>query len=316
MTRSILLLIDIEPDPRKTRGTSGEWAGSQTALPHVEALRRKIEKRSGRPVLFNWFVRADPQVEKSWGRADWFTKACPQIVRTIKEQGDGCGIHPHLWRWDARRGEWYNDFNDPNWTAECLHTAIQAFEEVFGRSPDSCRFGDRWLNQNAVELMRASNIRYDLTIEPGMPDEPVFDDPHATGRLPDYRESPREPFRPSKNNFLIPETGEASGSALWMIPITTTTPAWHVLDRPPYLIKSSRSANLSLRASYVWPHLRSQLSLKTRLPLVIVFRTGDLAKSRCLENFLQTTEQLVQHASLADCDFTVPAKVIARWQAS
>ena len=316
MARSILLLIDIEPDPRKTRGTSGEWAGSQSALLHLEALRSKIEKCSGRRVLFNWFIRADPQIEKSWGRADWFTKACPQIVGTLKEHGDGCGIHPHLWRWDARRGEWFNDFNDPDWTAECLQTSIRAFEEVFGRPPDSCRFGDRWLDQNAVELMRACGIRYDLTIEPGVPDEPVFDDPHATGRLPDYRESPREPFRPSKNNFLHPESGDANGSALWMIPITTTAPVWHMLDRPPYLIKSSRSPNLALRSSYVWPHLRTQLSLITKLPLVIVCRTGDLANSRCLENFLQTTQQLVQHAALADCEFTLPAGIIARWQAS
>lgn len=314
--RSILLLIDIEPDPRKTRGNSGEWEGSHRALPHLEALRRQFETHTRTRVLFNWFIRADPQIQKSYGRADWVAQACPQIVRTIEENGDGCGIHPHLWRWDTRRGEWFNELNDPDWTAECFHSSIQAFGGVFGRSPDLCRFGDRWLNQNAVELMRVSGIRYDLTIEPGLPDEPIFDDPHATGRLPDYRETPREPYRPSRENFLVPESGEVKDSSLWIVPLTTTAPVWRLMRRAPYLIKSSRSPNLLLRSSYVWPHLRAQLNLKTKVPLVIVLRTGDFAKTHLFRNFLQTTQQFLKYPALADCEFTHPANAIAKWQAS
>jgi len=314
-SRPILLLIDVEPDLRKTRGNSREWEGSQKALPQLEALRRQFETHTRRRVLFNWFIRADPQIQKSYGRADWVATACPEIVRTIKESGDACGIHPHLWRWHERRGEWFSELNDPDWTAECLHTSIRAFEEVFGRSPDSCRFGDRWLNQNAVELLRACGIRYDLTIEPGVPEEPVFDDPDATGRLPDYRKAPREPYRPSKENFLVPETGEANDSSLWIVPLTTTAPVWRLRRRSPYLIKVSRPPNVVLASSYVWPHLRVQLNFKTQVPLVIVVRTGDLSKSWCLQNFLQTTQQLAKHPALADCEFTHTANAIAKWQA-
>ena len=313
--RSILLLIDVEPEPRKTRGTAEEWAGSQSALANLQALRRQVEKHTRSPVLFNWFIRADPQIQKSYGRADCVAKACPEIIKTIKEHGDGCGIHPHLWRWDARRGEWFSEFNDRDWTAECLNSSIQAFEKIFGRSPDSCRFGDRWLNQHAVELMHASGIRFDLTVEPGLPDEPVFDDPHATGWLPDYRETPREPYRPSRENFLVAQNGEVNDDSLWMVPVTTTAPLWRLRRHPPYLIKASRAPNLALSSSFVWPHLRDQLNLKSKVPLVIVVRTGDLSKSGCLENFLQTTNHLVKHPALADCEFTHPASAIARWQA-
>ena len=316
MARSILLLIDLEPDPRKTRGSSGEWEGSHKALPHLEALRRQFQKHTHKPVLFNWFIRADPQIEKSWGRADWVVKACPEIVRTIKEHGDGCGIHPHLWRWDARRGEWFNDFNDLAWIAECLHTSIQAFRRVFDHSPELCRFGDRWLNQKTVELMHASGIRYDLTIEPGLPNRRVFDDPYATGRLPDYREAPREPYRPSKENFLVPEFSEVNDSSLWMVPLTTTAAVWHLIRRPPYLIKASHAPNLALRSSNIWPHLREQLNLETKLPLVIVLRTGDLAISQWFRNFSETTQQLVKHPALADFEFTNVDNAIAECQAS
>jgi hypothetical protein len=314
--RSILLLIDIEPDPRKTRGKPGEWDGSQRALPHLEALRRQFEKHTRNRVLFNWFIRADPQIKKSYGRADWVAKACPQVVRTIKEHGDGCGIHPHLWRWDAHRSEWYSELTDPDWTAECLHSSIQGFCRIFDRSPEACRFGDRWLNQNAVELLGDFGIRYDLTIEPGLPDAPVFDDPNATDRLPDYRKAPREPYRPSRENFLVPEAGEVNDNYLWIVPLTTTAPAWRLRRRPPYLIKVSRSPNLSLRSSYVWPHLRRQLNLETKVPLVIVLRTGDFARSQLFQNFIRTTERLVNHPALVNCEFTHPADTIGKWQAT
>lgn len=314
--RSVLLLIDVEPDARKTRGGLGGWEGTRKAQEHLQQFRRQLEDQTKARVEFNWFLRADPQIRKTWGKTDWVAEACPQLLRTIAGAGDYCGIHPHLWRWHERRGEWYNDLNDPEWTAECLHASIEAFRGMFDRPPEACRFGDRWLNQHAVDLMQASGIRYDLTIEPGLPDEVIFDDPYATGRLPDYRGTPREPYQPSPGNFMVPDRGEGTRSSLWMVPLTTTPPAWRLVRRPPYLVKASRSPNLSLRSTYVWPHLRSQLDLVTDVPLTMVVRSGDLATGHYLGNFLQTTRQLATHPALRECEFTNPATAVARWRAS
>lgn len=314
--RSVLLLIDLEPNARKTHGGLGGWEGSLRAMAHVQSLRRQLEDQTRVRVEFNWFLRLDPQVRKTWGKADWVAEACPQLLRTIEDHGDYCGIHPHLWRWNPRRGEWFNELNDPEWTAECLHTAIEAFRGMFCRPPEACRFGDRWLNQKAVDLMHAAGIRYDLTIEPGLPDEPIFDDPHATGWLPDYRGTPREPYQPSPENFMVPAPPEANGNLMWMVPLTTTPPAWRLMRRPPYLLKASRPPNLSLRSTYVWPHLRTQLNLVTDVPLTMVLRSGDLMTGHFLENFVQTTRQLVKHPALPGCEFTNPATAVAKWRAS
>ena len=314
--RSVLFLIDVEPDARKTCGGSGGWEGSQKALGYLQDFRRQLEDQTRARVEFNWFLRADPQIRKTWGKTDQVADACPQLLGMIADQGDCCGIHPHLWRWNERRGEWFNDLNDPEWTAECLHTSIEAFRGIFHRRPEACRFGDRWLNQHAVDLMQASGIRYDLTIEPGLPDEAIFDDPHATGRLPDYRGTPREPYQPSPDNFMVPAHGQANHGSLWMVPLTTTPPVWRLMRRPPYLLKASRPPNLSLRSGYVLPHLRTQLDLVTDVPLTMVVRSGDLAKGHFLGNFLQTTRQFVKHPALPGCEFTSPATAVARWRVS
>lgn len=313
--RSVLFLIDVEPDARKTRDGAGAWAGSDAAIEHVERLRTQLEAATGARVQLNWFLRADPQIQQTWGRADWVAEACPRIIRTIADRGDYSGIHPHLWRWHVQRREWFNELNDPAWTSECLQIAVVAYERMFGRAPEACRFGDRWLDQRAVELLRELGIRYDLTIEPGMADTPIHDDPHATGWLPDYRSAQREPYVPSSENFLVPTKRPADSTSLWMIPLTTTPPEWRLVRRPPYLLKASRSPNLALSSSYVWPGIRDQLEHGGDAPLSMALRSGDLTNRTFLRNFLRTTSELVRHPMLERCEFTNPATAIARWQA-
>lgn len=312
--RSILFLIDVEPDARKTRDGAEGWEGSDAAIEHLERLRLQLEEATGASVQLNWFLRADPQIQQTWGRADWVAEACPRIMHAIADRGDYSGIHPHLWRWHAQRREWFNELSDPAWTSECLHMAVDAYERIFGSPPEACRFGDRWLDQHVVALLRELGIRYDLTIEPGMADTPIHDDPQATSWLPDYRSAKREPYVPSSENFLVPAKQPAEPASLWMIPISTTVPAWRLVRRPPYLLKASRSPNLALSSSYVWPHIRAQLEQGGDAPLSVVLRSGDLTNRTFLGNFLRTTGELVRHPTLGRCEFTNPATAIARWQ--
>ena len=230
-----------QPDERKTdRGDEG-WAARTRRwwLSRICEIDWKNGPAHGcSSTGFSVPIR---QIQQTWGRAESVADACPEILETIAVHDDYCGIHPHLWRWDGRRSTWFNDLSNVDWTAQCLQTAIEGFQRIFGRRPGACRFGDRYLNDDAVRLMKGAGIRYDLTIEPGLPDEPVPGDPLATRRLPDYRGARREPYRPSPANYLAPDP-EAEGTCdLWMIPLTTTVPAWRLVRRPPYLVKASRS---------------------------------------------------------------------------
>lgn len=314
--RPILLLIDVEPDARAVlERSSGGWGASAAALDHLARLRGELERATGEAVRFNWFIRADPQIAVTWGRADWVVEACPGFVRIVERTGDHCGIHVHLWRWSAERKAWYNDFHDPDWTDECVDTSVSAFRSIFGKAPESNRFGDRWMSDHGLAVLRRGGIRYDFTIEPDLPRVPIPDDPHATGWLPDFRGAPRQPYVASSTDYLKPAPATGAND-LWMLPLTTTKRAWRLVRRAPYVVRGSRSPNLSLDHSYVWQHIKRELDRPTPTPLVVVFRSGDLARRSFLRNFLSTTHDLARHPALPFCEFTGPAEAVSRWLAS
>src|SRR5215467_14466926 len=126
----------------------------------------------------------------------------------------------------------------------------RGYQSIFGVRPVACRFGDRWMGNEEIKLLRAGGIRYDLTVEPGVASEPSPGDPHATVWLPDYRRTLRVPYRPSAADFLIPETQsgtDAPNPPLWIVPFTTTQPPWWFPVRWfPFVVKASRALNLVL----------------------------------------------------------------------
>ncbi|HXV17223.1 MAG TPA: hypothetical protein VD758_10615 [Gemmatimonadaceae bacterium] len=310
--RPIVFVIDVEPDDRKTERNKSGWESSEDALNRLEVLRGELETATGREVKYNWFFRCDTQIAETYGRADYVAEACPRVIRAVTERGDAAGIHVHLWRWDNTHSRWFNDFADKDWIAECLTVSIESFQNIFGHRPDIARFGDRWLSQQAVDLMIEAGIRYDITVEPGLPGGGIHDDPYATGALPDYRGAARFPWQPSPGNCLEPSSSRTS-DGLWMIPVSTTRPSWRLVRRAPYFMRASRSPNLALRSSYVWPHLQKELATPSRTPLVTVFRSGDLSNARFRRNFEATTSQLARHPGLQYCEFTDPRGAIAHW---
>ncbi len=310
--RSILLLIDVEPDERKTSGAQDGWESSNVALEHLERMRGELESTTRQKVTFNWFVRGDPQIAGTWGSANHVAEACPRTLKSIERHGDYAAPHVHLWRWSETHRTWYSDFLDSSWVEECVDTGLESFRSVFGYAAEAFRFGDRWIDNSAVELLRRRGIRYDLTVEPGLPGGAIHDDPHARGTVPDFRGAPREPWMPSSTNYLVPET---SGSGdLWMVPLTTTPPAWRLVRRAPWLMVGSRSPNLVLKPSQLWSHIQRELDRPAAAPLALVFRSGDLGKQQFLRNFKQVTGLMARHPALAFCEFTSVADAMARWR--
>jgi hypothetical protein len=305
--RNIIFAIDVEPDGRKAIGHD-PWSGLDITLRELSRLRLEIEKLTQSPGRFNFFLRFDPQIEQIGGRRDWVLHARPGLIPWLREHGDFAGIHPHFWRWNEHRQQWFTDFADPAWRAHCLHTTIEGYRSVFGMRPIACRFGDACLSNDLIPLLREAGIHYDLTVEPGTPGHPIFDDPHASAWVPDYRRAPRVPYHPSQADFLVPEPQsirEASKDPLWLIPMTSTAPAvWTRTRQFPFLQKVSLPPNLVLNPHRLWDHLSAEIERACAEPLVFVLRCGDLVNPVFLRNFYFIAERLAAHPGLRRCRFT------------
>jgi hypothetical protein len=260
-------------------------------------------------VRWNWFLRGDPQVQQSWGRADYARVVCPELFDAISANRDFTGIHPHFCKWDESRRLWFNEFRDADWAKKCLDMSVATHEQSFGSKPIAARMGDGWMSQNLVSLMSELGIRYDLTVEPGVARHPVYDDPNATDWIPDFRRAPREPWRPAKADFL---QDSAEGS-FWMIPVSTTEPSWTRLRAFPYLGKQSKTLNLVMHPELIAAHIVSELQSKAATPLTLVLRTGDLAEERFLRNFRFVMQALEGAHALRNCEFQRVDEACRRW---
>jgi hypothetical protein len=306
MSRNLIFAIDLEPDEFKS-GPTDSWRGTHITLPQLSLWRRRLETQSQAPVQFNWFFRFDPQIERNWGRRDWVFQACPDLHRDVERHGDLSGIHVHTWRWDEGRNSWFSDFADAGWRAHCVETSAEAFRSIFGLPPVASRLGSRSIWQEDITVLRQQGVRYDLTVEPGAPGHRLSSDPLASRALPDYRHAPRIPYRPSAEDFLQPLPYRATPGSeddFWMVPMTVTRGRhWLPLRCPPFLVRCALPMNVVLRPRQVWAQLESEMHRDVAEPVVMVLRSGDLARPHYLANFSFIMERLCGHSGIRNCHF-------------
>jgi len=216
------LLIDVEPDGRFVDPTVPvPWHGFEATIAALPQLRDRIARATGRPVHFSWFVRADPQVEVIHGDFGWaFERYAGDFARFLHE-GDEVGLHVHPYRWLPEQSDWMTDFGDPAWIEHNLRLAFASYERALGRSCRTFRFGDGWMDRATFALLAELGAAYDATIEPGRPGRATFHPAHPhSGAIPHYARAPRDPYRPSALDLLVPQVGGASPGP-WEVPVST-----------------------------------------------------------------------------------------------
>ncbi|HEY8240540.1 MAG TPA: hypothetical protein VIH35_03795, partial [Kiritimatiellia bacterium] len=214
----VILTCDLEPADRYTSlGEPGDWAGLEEVMAAISALRPRLEKATDAPVHFNWFLRCDPQVERSYGSATWLADRHGPILRDLAAAGDELGIHAHAYRWDDARGSWVIDHGNQDWVNHCIASSVDAYRKSFGCLPQAFRFGDHFMNNATMAFIEHAGFRYDLTTEPGFASAPgVVSTESGTGGLPDYRRLPRAMYRPSRLDYQRP--GLWLRRKIWIIP--------------------------------------------------------------------------------------------------
>jgi hypothetical protein len=308
--RPFVLTVDVEPQGREL-GSIGEreWPGFLATVGVLEGARRRLRERTRRAPQFSWFVRADPQIERTHGAAEWaFLRYEPEL-RRLAAEGDAVGLHVHAFRWSDDHASWITDFANAPWVARCVSVGWRAFRAAWRGNPDAFRFGDRWLSNAVVHQLERLGCTVDVTIEAGMPPmERMVATERSSGGVQDYRTVPRHPYRPSRADFRRP--GGWLPRRLWHLPVSSGC----VNLKPviPLLVEDRHDMvhlNLGLDPGWICGILDA--AFEAGGCVVSVARTGDLADERAADHFRTNLHHLVEHPALAECELMRPDRAVA-----
>jgi hypothetical protein len=315
----VILCVDFEPYNRQIRPDEGEnWEGVAETAEYFGALRSRLEEVTGAPAHFNWFFRMDPQIEHAYGSAGWAAERYGEVIERFDAAGDELGLHTHAWRWDEGAGRWVTDHDNQRWVEHCVRMSFEAYREAFGRPCLSFRFGDRWMNEETMDLLESLGVRFELTLEPGRIPRPYPTDKSPVGTLPDFVGVPRRPYRPSRRDFREHEPGNERD--LWAIPVSTG-------KEPGRFVGVKRAAaalgidlrkrndtvplNLGLNAPLFRALTESWLAAAEEQYLVLIVRSDNSLPSRGRAHVEENFDFLLTHPLAPRLRFTTPAEALA-----
>lgn len=200
----IVLCIDAEPDgPGHVTPPGGPWAGFVATHGLLTGLRGRIEDVMGRPPVFSWFLRMDPQITETSGSVRHVVDAHPEVIADIVDRGEPLGLHIHGWRPSPDSG-WVDDFEDRPWLAHCIESSFVAYADAFGAPCRLVRMGARFLDDWTVERLAERGTTIDLSLEPANSRIPSGQKLAVRGDLPDTRRTPRAPHRVAPGMIELP----------------------------------------------------------------------------------------------------------------
>ena len=313
MREIFVATIDVEPGDRQLApGERPEWSGFLDCCRLFERLRERLRLHTGRPVHFSWFLRMDPQVAAVYGSPGWVAERYGEALRALERAGDLIGLHVHAWQWRPEEDAWVAAHGDPRWVRRCVAFGAAAFGAARRRPLRAFRFGDRWLSNPTVAQLARLGVRYELTVEPGMREAPgMVPSERSTGALPDTREAPRRPYRPSLADYRRP--GRWLRRRLWELPVSTgcvNGPALPARFEPQHDVVH---LNLGLRPEWV-RHLLDGLLAAPEPIVVSVARTGDAESPAGLASLVENLGYLAEHPAIAARVFATPPEAIALYR--
>lgn len=317
----VLILIDAEPDGFFLDRTKAlPWNGIEAGFGVVRDLRRNAEQALGRPAHFTWMVRCDAQIAQVYGDAGWSFRTYRTAFAELEAAGDDVGIHIHGYHWSDALDNWVEDYGDPQWIEECLELGLNAFQHTMGRAPRTSSTGYSWTSQRFVARCEAAGIRHELSVVAGRKPKGFPNAKGAyAGALPDYSAVQAQPYRPSLDNYLVPDPSRTEG--MWVIPHVSA------LAPTPRVTWKRRLKQLLGRAPAAAAPQVNKLFLRTKLNqnapmiekalhqpapyLTLSVRSHEFANPASVAEMRGTLEYLLAHPLAARFVFATPAELLA-----
>lgn len=217
-TIPVVLVFDIEPDPRVPPDRRPEpCLGFEKLVGMVPAMRHRLSSVAGAPATFTWCLRIDPQVGLVYGSPTWLAEHYERELAEFRAAGDEFGLHPHSWRW---QGRWVSDEADPEWVGHCIDVGLEGYRHAFGQPCRVHKHGDRFMSTAVARQLDDARVAVDLSIEPGLPaTRGLSPAEETTGWLPDTTSVPSRVYRPSRDDFRVPDPTRRDG--LVMMPLSS-----------------------------------------------------------------------------------------------
>jgi hypothetical protein len=321
----VAMCFDVEPDERAVALEPRPWRGFERLIKRVGSLRNELEALTGRPVRFNWFLRMDPQIERSHGHAGWVVEQYGESIHAWRAAGDAVGVHPHCWRWSRARSRWVIDNDDADWVDECVRVSFEAYAATFGEPCRVVRFGDRFVTTRVLRVAAQLGARFDLSVEPGMPGTPpIALSPLAIGRIPSQTKAPREPYVPSTSDpFRRAGPQETRTDPLWIIPLTAIEaapliPLWRRLRRRVIYPNSPRHRTAALFATWrtdgFWNIVDRELDRSSRPYLAFATRSDTFIRPPLNDAFEGKLKALGKWPTARRLSFVTPEAIVASTQ--
>lgn len=218
---AVMFNIHVEPEMRVIEYKKKRWLGYENLHEFLFDKRSDLEKATGKPVKYNWLIRLDPQIANVYEKPDWAIQQYRALINEAIAAGDEIGVHLHSWRpyktwW---RKSWIEEFADAAWIRDCIESSHHAFIDALQFQPKSFSFGDQYMSNDVLTQLESLGYRCDMSMHPKHLSRlhPLLaKGEKSTGSIPDYEETPRRPFKPSKQDFTKPLPGDER--SIWEIP--------------------------------------------------------------------------------------------------
>jgi|GEM_PF-1133936 len=321
------LSVDVEPDGFQPAPRAIDpWSGFAAIYDVLAELRGRLAQRSGAWPAFGWYVRTDPQIEATFGRADAAFATFPDRFTALTREGDYFGVHAHPIRWSAAHACWVHDVAEPAWLRHVATSALEAFARATGARATRVRSGGGFLNDDLVGVFDAHGVQVELGFEPGaswgLTARQVatgVDTSPIVGAYVDSTDAPRTPYRPDRCDFR--RRGGADGRGLTIVPVTTGPrrlpprglglAVRRLLGRTP----KPRSTRVLYPTAdwpsdrYYWDLVAHRLDAMERPYLSLGLRT-DAPGTAVMRTLVRRLRALVRHPLAARLRFVDPLAVV------
>lgn len=197
-TLFVVLSVDTDDDGydrrSSTPGAELSWTGVEKGIPMMIESLSDHRDSIGSTVKFTWFVRCDAQLKQLYGDEAYLFKLYENLWAERSRAGDEIAWHPHLYDHDVSL------MNNEAGLLMLLKNSFNALDRNKNNIRSS-RLGRSICSNSLIAALNELGIKTDSTAMPGKKKQDEYN-------KIDWINTPKLPFKPSKNDFRVPGAGQ------------------------------------------------------------------------------------------------------------